>query len=162
MCVVIYESLVVSSQRMWHLVFWALWCLACCSQNTVAKVQQPIVTSHSLHVPLSQKRQYSVDHSPMNLIWHYKHVCVSAYTWRHKLEATLGWITSTGNLIYQKDDGANTKHERCHRLYAQLITMGQGIICGLLELDLAFSECQPEIQIVRQALFKWVFKVDLR
>ena len=35
-------------QRTWRLV---LWRLACCSQSTIAKGQQPIVTSHCLHVP---------------------------------------------------------------------------------------------------------------
>ena len=73
-----------------------LWRLACCSQNTVANAQKPIVTSHCSHVPLRRKRQCSFYRSPLNLIWHYKHVCASAHTWRHKLEATLGWITSTG------------------------------------------------------------------
>ena len=42
------------------------------------------------------------------------------------------------------------------------ITMGQGIFYGLSELDLAFSECQPGIQIMRHALFRQVFRVDLR
>ena len=64
-------------RRTWRLVFWVLWHLAYCSQNTVAKAQQPIEMSHCLHVPLSEKRQCSVYHSPLNLIWHYKHVCVS-------------------------------------------------------------------------------------
>ena len=62
--------------------------------------------------------------------------------------------------IYQKDDGTNAKHERCRHLYDQQITMGQGIFCGLPELDLAFSECQPAIQMVKHALFKQVFRVD--
>ena len=96
----------VSSDEQLDQAFWVLWRLTCCSQNTIAKAQQPIVTSHCLHVRLSRKRQCRVYRSPLHLMWHYKHVCVSAYTWRHKLEATLGWITSTG-IIYQRDDGAN-------------------------------------------------------
>ena len=64
--------------------------------------------------------------------------------------------------IYQKGDGANIKHARCRRLYDQQITIRQGIFYGLPELDLAFSECQPAIQIVRHALFKRVFRVDIR
>ena len=75
------------------------------------------------------------------------------------------WKLHSGELhrlaSYQKDDGANTKHERCRRLYDQQITMGQGIFCRLPELDLAFSECQPAIQIVRHALFKRVDKISL-
>ena len=89
-------------RRTWRLAFWVLCRLACCSQNTVAKAQQPIVKSHCLHVPLSRKRQCSVSLSPLNLIWHYKHVCVSACTWRHTLEATLGWITSTGIIFIKR------------------------------------------------------------
>ena len=61
--------------------------------------------------------------------------------------------------IYQKNDGANAKRERCSRFYDQRIMMGQGIFCGLPELDLTFFECQPAIQIVRHALFKRVFRV---
>ena len=96
MCVLIYGSLVVftcivvDARGTWHFGYCDV------SQNTVAKAQQPIVTSHYVHVPIRGKRQCSVYRSPLNFIWHYKHVCVSAYTWRHKLEATLGWITSTG------------------------------------------------------------------
>ena len=33
-----------------RLAFWVLWRLACSSQSTVARAQQPIVTSHCLHV----------------------------------------------------------------------------------------------------------------
>ena len=49
--------------------------------------------------------------------------------------------------------------ERCSRFYDQRIMMGQGIFCGLPELDRTFFECQPAIQIVRHALFKRVFGV---
>ena len=89
-----------------YLVRGPLWRLACYSQNTVANVQQPIVTSRCLHVPWSRKRRCSVYRSPLNLIWqswwHYKHVFVSAYLWRYKLEATLGWITSTGIIFIKR------------------------------------------------------------
>ena len=78
---------------------------------------------------------------------------IGSYTWLNNID----W-----HHTYEKEDSANAKHERCHRLYDQQITMGQGIFCGLPELDLAFSECQPAIQIVRHALFKRVFRVDFR
>ena len=42
-------------QRTWRQAFWVLWHVACCSQNTAAKAQQPIVTSHCLHVHLIRK-----------------------------------------------------------------------------------------------------------
>ena len=137
-CVLFYESLVVSSRTTWRLAFWVLWRLACCSQNTVAKAQRPIVTSHCLHMPLSWKRQCSVYRSPLNSIWHYKHVCVSAYMWRHKLEATLGWIYIDWHHIYQKDDGANAKHESCRRLCDQQITMGRVFSAHYRNLTLHF------------------------
>ena len=57
-------------RRTWWLVFWVLWRLTCCSQNIVAKAQQPIVTSHCLHMPLSRKRQCSVYRSSLNLIYY--------------------------------------------------------------------------------------------
>ena len=64
--------------------------------------------------------------------------------------------------LYQKDDGANAKRERCRHLYDQQITMRQDIFSGLPERDLAFSECQPAIQTMRHALFKPVFRVDFQ
>ena len=54
---------------MWCLAFWVLWCLACCSQNIVAKAQQPIATSHCLHMHLSGKRQRCIYRSPLNLVY---------------------------------------------------------------------------------------------
>ena len=54
-------------RRTWRLAFWVLWRLACCSQNTVAKAQQSIVTSRCLHLPLSRKRKYSVCRTPVKL-----------------------------------------------------------------------------------------------
>ena len=134
-------------RRTCRLGFWVLWRLVFCSQNTVAKAQQPIVMSHCLHMHLSRKRQSSVWRSPLNLVWHYKYVCVSAYMWRHKLGNYTGLNYRDWQHIYQKADGANAKCECCRRLYDQEITMGQAIFCGLLELDLAFSRCQPLIQI---------------
>ena len=147
---------------MWCLVFWVLWHLACCSQNTIAKEQQPIVTSHCLHVHWCGKRQRCVYRSLLNLVWHYKHVCVSAYMWRHKLGNYTRLNYRDWQYIYQKADGANAKRERCHHLNDQQITMGQAVFYGLLELNLAFSRCQLSIQIVRHALFKQVFKVVFR
>ena len=120
------------------------------------------MTSHCLHVPLSRKRQCSVYRSPLNLVWHNKNVCVSAYTWRHKSEATFGWITSTGIISIQRMMALMQSMIVACRLYDQQITMGQGIFCGLPELHLSFSECQTAIQIVRHTLFKRDFMVDFR
>ena len=119
-CVLIYESLVASTRivvdacGVWR--FGHLWRLACCSSNTFAKAQQSIVMSPCLHVHLSRKRQRGVYRSPLNLVWHYKHVSVSAYTWRHKLGNYIWLNYRDWQHIYQKADGTNAKRERCRRL----------------------------------------------
>ena len=150
---------------MWCLAFWILWHFTCWSLNTVVKAEQAIVsfvTSHCLHMHLSLKCQCGVYCSPLNVVWHYKHVCVSAYTWRHKLGHYARLNYRDWQHIFQKADGTNAKLERCHHLYGQQITMGQAILYGLPELDLAFSRCQPSIQIVGHALFKQGFRVVFR
>ena len=148
MCALIYESLVVSSRIIVDAR--GAWRLGYCDVSRVTHKTPLLRRSnrlwrHVVYTCLSVENANTLFTVPLlNFVWHYKHVCVSAYTWRLKLEATFDW-----HHIYQKGDGANAKQERCRHLYDQQITVGQGIFCGLPELDLAVSECQPAIQIVR-------------
>ena len=106
--------------------------------------QRPIVTSHCLHVHFSQKRQHSVYRCLLNLVWpvcHYKHACVSAYTWRHKF----GSYTRL-NCISIKRLMASTISVSIAAVCTTNKSVGQDIFCGLLELDLAFSSVSCRIK----------------